>query len=140
MTCSKMPATSRREFLHHSSRLAAASVLATAAVPRVHAGEDNTIQLALVGCGGRGTGAAANALSTKSGPVKLVAMADVFEQRLASSYRNLQKMFAGQVDVPQERRFIGFDAYRQAMECLRPGDVVLLTTPCAFRWVHFGCA
>ena len=140
MTRSHMPTTSRREFLNHSSRIAAASVLATTAVPRVHAGEDNTIQLALVGCGGRGTGAAADALATKSGPIKLVAMADVFEQRLTSSHQNLQKMFAGQVDVPQERRFIGFDAYRQAMECLRPGDVVLLTTPCAFRWVHFGHA
>jgi len=115
MTRSNMPTTSRREFLNHSSRVATASVLAAAAVPRVHAGEDNTIQLALVGCGGRGTGAAANALATKSGPIKLVAMADVFEQRLTSSHQNLQKMFAGQVDVPQERRFIGFDAYRQAM-------------------------
>lgn len=133
------PATSRRDFLRHSGRVAAASLLASA-VPAVHAGEDNTIQLALVGCGGRGTGAAADALTTKSGPIKLVAMADVFEQRLTSSHDNLQKMFGKQVDVPQERRFIGFDAYRHAMECLRPGDVVLLTTPCAFRWVHFGLA
>lgn len=133
------PATSRRDFLSQSGRVAAASLLASA-VPAVHAGEESTIQLALVGCGGRGTGAAADALSTKSGPIKLVAMADVFEQRLTSSHDNLQKMFGKQVDVPQERRFIGFDAYRHAMECLRPGDVVLLTTPCAFRWVHFGLA
>ncbi|MHB8903456.1 MAG: Gfo/Idh/MocA family oxidoreductase, partial [Thermoguttaceae bacterium] len=132
--------TSRRQFLGRSSRLAAASLLATAAVPRVHAGQDNTIQLALVGCGGRGTGAAADALSTKSGPIKLVAMADVFEQRLAASHQNLQKMFDKQIDVPRDRQFIGFDAYQKAMACLRPGDVVLLTTPCAFRGVHFGHA
>ena len=132
--------TSRREFLQHSSQVAAASLLAAAAVPRVHAAENNTIQVALVGCGGRGTGAAADALNSKNGPVKLVAMADVFAHRLASSYENLAKMFAGQVDVPQDRRFLGFDAYQKAMECLRPGDVVILTTPCAFRGVHFGHA
>ena len=50
-------------------------------VPHVHAAEDNTIRVALIGCGGRGTGAAANALSTKSGPIKLVAMADVFPEQ-----------------------------------------------------------
>src|SRR5271157_3030641 len=123
------------------------------AIPAVHAGENHTIQIALVGCGGRGTGAAANALATKSGPVKLVAMADVFEHRLKSSYETLtsiggdagngspDRAVAGydpaQVDVPPDRRFLGFDAYKKAMDCLRPGDVVLLTTPCAFWWVHF---
>ena len=66
--------------------MAAASALAGVAIPSVHAAEDNTIQVALVGCGGRGTGAAANALSTKQGPIKLVAMADVFEDRLDASY------------------------------------------------------
>jgi len=126
------------------------------AIPAVHAGENHTIQIALVGCGGRGTGAAANALATKSGPIKLVAMADVFEHRLKSSYETLtsiggdagngspDRAVAGydpaQVDVPPDRRFLGFDAYKKAMDCLRPGDVVLLTTPCAFRWVHFGHA
>ena len=126
------------------------------AIPAVHAGESHTIQLALVGCGGRGTGAAANALSTRSGPIKLVAMADVFEHRLKTSYEALTSVGGeagngsvdrpaggwdpAQVDVPADRRFIGFDAYKKAMDCLRPGDVVLLTTPCAFRWVHFGHA
>ena len=82
---------SRRDFLKTSGAVAAASALASVAAPLVHAGEDNTIQVALVGCGGRGTGAAANALSTKSGPIKLVAMADVFEDRLDSSYDSAQE-------------------------------------------------
>jgi predicted dehydrogenase len=129
--------TSRRDFIKDTGRLAAVSALAGLALPQVHAAEDNTIQLALVGCGGRGSGAAAQALSTKVGPVKLVAMADVFEERQRSSLSALKERHASQVDVTQERLFIGFDAYRQAMDCLRPGDVVILATPPAFRWVHF---
>jgi predicted dehydrogenase len=106
-------------------------------LPQVHAGENNTIQVALVGCGGRGTGAAQNALRTQQGPTRLVAMADVFPNRLNDSYNNLTRVLRPQVDVPEARRFIGFDAYRHAMDALRPGDVVILTTPPAFRWVHF---
>lgn len=147
---------SRRQFLRNTGRIAAASALAGVALPPVHAGENNTIQLALIGCGGRGTGAAANALATKSGPIKLVAMADVFQQRLDSSYAGLQRAATpqnsaspdrnvggfdpSQVDVPPERRFLGFDACQKAMDCLRPGDVAILTTPCAFRSVHFDLA
>ena len=130
---------SRRELLKEAGRVAGASVLAASVVPRVHAGEDNTIRVALIGCGGRGTGAAFNALSVKNGPTKLVALADVFEDRLQSRYKHIkkQKRFADQLDVPPERQFIGFDAYRKAMDCLRPNDVVILATPPAFRWVHF---
>ena len=73
--------TSRREFIQNTGKLAAATALAGLALPYVHAAEDNTIQVALIGCGGRGTGAASQALSTKSGPVKLVAMADVFDRK-----------------------------------------------------------
>ncbi len=79
--------TSRREFLQQTGGIAVASALAATAIPHVHAAENNTIQVALIGCGGRGTGAAANALSTKNGPIKLVAMADIFEQKLATSSR-----------------------------------------------------
>jgi predicted dehydrogenase len=129
--------TSRREFLKNAGQLAAASALAGVAIPHVHAAESNTIQLALIGCGGRGTGAAVNALSTKSGPIKLVAMGDVFADRLKDSYANLKKNFAAQVDVPEERKFVGFDAYKQAMDCLKAGDVAIFATPPAFRWVHF---
>src|SRR5207245_11649451 len=128
---------SRREMMKQSGQVAMASALAGVALPQVHAGENNTIQVALVGCGGRGTGAAGNALSTPNGPTKLVAMADVFPERLSSSYRRIQRSFAKQIEVPEERRFIGFDAYQKAMDCLRKGDVVILATPPAFRWVHF---
>jgi predicted dehydrogenase len=129
---------SRRDLMKTTGKLAVASALAGVTIPYVHAAESNTLQLALVGCGGRGTGAAVNALSTKSGPTKLIAMADVFPDKLAKSYETLTKPpFTKQVDVPEDRKFIGFDAYRKAMDCLKPGDVVLLTTPPAFRWVHF---
>jgi predicted dehydrogenase len=139
---------SRREFLHAAT---AATLVAATARPG-HAAENNTIQIALVGCGGRGTGAASNALATRFGPVKLVAMADLFPERLNRSYETLKsgaRREAGsadawirgfepsQVDVPPERRFLGFDAYQKAMDCLKPGDVVILTTPVSFRWVHF---
>ena len=131
---------SRRELLKNSGRVAAVGALAGVAIPRVYAGEDNTIKVALVGCGGRGTGAASEALQTKSGPIKLVAMADVFEKRLSSSYDNIKQGREKQVDVPADRKFIGFDGYRKAMDCLDKGDVVILATPPAFRWVHFSYA
>jgi predicted dehydrogenase len=129
--------TSRREFLQGSSGVAGVSALAGIALPHVHAAENNTIQIALVGCGGRGTGAAVNALSVKNGPTKLVAMADVVPKKLNDSYDKLKSQFANQVDVPQERRFLGFDAFRNAMDAMKPGDVVILGTPPAFRWVQF---
>jgi predicted dehydrogenase len=110
------------------------------AVPAVHAAENNTIQIALVGCGGRGTGAAENALASRQGPTKLVAMADVFPEKLGHSHTSLQRRRGPQVDVPEARRFIGFDAYRHAMDALRPGDVVIMATPPAFRWVQFAYA
>ncbi len=131
---------SRREFLKNTGRIAAASALAGIALPCVHAAENNTIQLALIGCGGRGSGAAADAMSVKQGPVKLVAMADVFERRLQSSVANLKKQFADQVDVPQDRQFLGFDGYQKAMDCLKPGDVAIFASPLAFRWPHFSYA
>ncbi|SIO22513.1 Predicted dehydrogenase [Singulisphaera sp. GP187] len=135
--------TSRREFLKDTGRIAAAtSALAGIAIPSVHAGENNTIKVALIGCGGRGTGAAANALSVQKGPIKLVAMADVFQDKLDRAHDQLTKEFAdasktNTVDVPNDRKFIGFDAYKKAMECLEPGDVAIMATPPAFRWVQF---
>jgi len=128
---------SRRELIKKTGEVAVASALAGVAVPYVHAGESNTVQVVLVGCGGRGTGAAGNSLSTKSGPIKLVAMADVFPERLSNSYHQLQSNFPKQVEVPESHKFIGFDAYKKAMDCLRPGDVAIFATPPAFRWVHF---
>jgi predicted dehydrogenase len=128
---------SRREMMKKSGAITMASALAGMAIPSVHAGENNTIQVALVGCGGRGTGAAENALSVKEGPTKLVAMADVFPDRLSESYQTINRQFAKKVDVPEDRKFVGFDGYKKAMDCLRPGDIVILATPPAFRWVHF---
>src|SRR5262245_32505300 len=102
--------TSRREFIKSTSRIAAASALAGVAIPHVHAAEDNTLQLALVGCGGRGTGAVANALTTsKLGPIKLVAMADVFDHKLKESYNTLNKKYSRQRDVAEARKYVGFD-------------------------------
>jgi predicted dehydrogenase len=138
-------AGTRRDFLKNTGRVAAATALAGAAIPLVHAGEDNTIRVALIGCGGRGTGAAADALNVKRGPMKLVAMADVFPDRLEGSYKSLSGGFKNRkdaagnpmVDVPKDRQFIGFDAYKKAMDCLKPGDIAIMATPLAFRWVHF---
>ncbi len=129
--------SSRREFLKSTSRLAATSALAAGIASRMYAAENSTIRLALVGCGGRGTGAVADAFSTTGGSVQLYAMADLFEDRVQSSLKNLQEAHADKLDVPPERRFVGFDAYQKAIDCLRPGDVVLLTTHAAFRPMHF---
>ncbi|MFI5457795.1 MAG: Gfo/Idh/MocA family protein [Isosphaerales bacterium] len=134
------PGTTRRAFLEKTGLAATGSALAGIAIPAVHAAEDNTIRVALVGCGGRGTGAAGNALSTRQGPIKLVAMADVFLDRLNDSLDQLEKEHHDKVDVICEHQFIGFDAYKHAIDVLKPGDVVILTTPPAFRWVHFSYA
>jgi predicted dehydrogenase len=131
--------SSRREFIKTTGRVAAASALAGIAIPYVHAAGDDTLQVALIGCGGRGTGAAKDAMMVKRGPVKLVAMADVFDNRLDGSYEALSgdHECGSRMDVTPERKFIGFDAYQHAMDCLKPGDVAIFTTPLAFRWVHF---
>jgi len=132
--------TSRREFLKHTGQLAAASALAGIALPHVHAAGSETVDVALVGCGGRGTGAASDALSTQSGPIRLVAMADVFEDRLRNSYETLKKNKPERVEVPPDRKFIGFDGYKKAIDCLKKGDVAIFAAPPAFRWVHFAYA
>jgi predicted dehydrogenase len=129
--------SSRREFLQATGRVAAVSALAGVALPRVHAVDSQTVQIALVGCGGRGSGAASEALSTQQGPVKLVAMADIFESRLSRSYSALSDRHEERVLVPDDRKYIGFEAYKEAIDCLRPGDVAIFATPPAFRWVHF---
>ncbi len=119
------PDFSRRDFLKTSSTLAAAAALA----PGVFAANDDTLKLALVGCGGRGSGAASQALST-SGQVKLVAMADVFKDRLDDSYNALKAQHADRVDVSEDNKFVGFDAYKSA---IAQADVVILATPPGFR-------
>ncbi len=130
---------SRRKFLGNSGKIATGGALAGITLPIVHGKTDDTTKVALVGCGGRGTGAASNALSVSlaHGPTKLVAMADVVQSKIDRSYNGLVNKHKEQVDVPIERRYVGFDGYRKAMDVLGPGDVVIFTTPCAFRWVHF---
>ncbi len=123
----------RRDVLKAGGSVAAVSALAGVGVPPVHAGEDNTIRLALIGCGGRGCGAVANAMNSPNGPVKLVAMADVVESRVATALKNLSKEFTDRIDVPKDRQFVGFDAYRKAIDCLGPSDVAMLTNFAAFR-------
>jgi predicted dehydrogenase len=126
--------TSRRHFLKTSGVVAAGSALAATAIPRTHAAEDNTIRLALIGCGGRGSGAVANAFNTSGmGPIKLFAMADVFADRLERSEKALTARYPDQVDVPADRKFVGFDSYKHAIDCLRPGDVAMLTGYTAWR-------
>ena len=128
---------SRRSFLKSTSVAATAGVMAANLSRSVHAGEDNTIRIALVGCGGRGSGAAANALTVNNGPVELVAMADVFDYKLKACYESLKAQFPDKVKVSPDKQFVDFDGYKKAMDCLRPGDIVVMATPCAFRWVQF---
>src|SRR5437762_81167 len=106
---------SRRDVLKTAGTVAAASALAGVVLPQVHAQGNDLIKIALVGCGGRGTGAAIDALATTGGQVRLVAMADVFQDRLNSSYNSLnQGNRVAQIDVPANRKFVGFDGYRHA--------------------------
>ena len=140
--------TSRRGFLRTSGGLVAGSALAgSLSVARgAYAAGDDTIKVGLVGCGGRGTGAIVQALSTE-GPVKLWAMADLFEDKIEGSLATLAKRDKGRydrqshegladcIDVPPERRFAGFDAYQKAIDS--GVDVVILTTQPHFRPIHF---
>ncbi|MBM3880782.1 MAG: Gfo/Idh/MocA family oxidoreductase [Verrucomicrobia bacterium] len=129
------PRTSRRAFLQQSTQAVAGATLASALARPGYTAEANTLKIALIGCGGRGTGAAAQALSTQ-GPTQLWAMADVFENRLRGSLAQLRQRHAAQVAVPPERQFIGLDGYRKAIDSLEKGSVVLLATAPAFRPIH----
>jgi len=122
----------RRSFLRSAGGAVAAGLAAGA-----YAAPENTIKLALVGCGGRGSGAVRDAIRCGGGPVKLFAMADLFEHRLKGSLGHMAKGYKDSVDVTPERCFLGFDAYKKAIDCLGPGDVVLLTTHAAFRPMMF---
>jgi predicted dehydrogenase len=130
--------TSRREFLKTAAQAASAiSALAGVALPAVHAQGSDQIKIALIGCGGRGGGAAKNALSVQKGGAKLVAMADVFENKLNTAFASLKRdpEVGGDVEV-DDNKFLGFDAFKRAIDTLRKGDVAIFTTPLAFRWIH----
>ncbi len=128
--------STRRKFLQQTGGALAGVALASAISQRAYAGEDNTIKIALVGCGGRGNGAVDQALRT-AGPTKLVAVADFFEDKVKNCVKGLSRgSLAGQIDVPPDRQFVGLDAYKQAIDAIGPGGVVLLATPPAFRPIH----
>src|SRR2546423_15593326 len=131
---SPAPST-RRDFLKKTSTaVAGGALLGSLSVERgAHAAGSDTLKIALIGCGGRGSGAADQALSTQ-GPVKLVAMADEFKDHLDGSLRNLSSKHKDRVDVPPDRQFAGFDAYKQAIAL---ADVVILATPPGFRPMQF---
>ena len=136
----------RRDFLKASSLLAGGALLNPIQSYGYNSAVDDTIRVALIGCGGRGGGAAAQALSTSQN-VQIVAMADAFKDRLDQTYNNLiskkYKNAAGapvdaltKVKVPDDRKFVGFDAYKKAI-ALKDVDVVILATPHGFRPWHF---
>jgi myo-inositol 2-dehydrogenase/D-chiro-inositol 1-dehydrogenase len=125
---------SRREFVKTSALLTGGLLAPSFLIPGAYAAPQNHLKLALIGCGGRGTGAVFQAFDTGH-PIKLVAMADAFEDRLEGSYKPiLEKYGKDKVDVPQERRFVGFDAYKKA---IAEADVVILASPPGFRPSHF---
>jgi len=138
---------SRREFIKRSSLLVAGGAVGGGLTVRraAHASGTDEIRIALVGCGRRGTRAAIEALNTAksehltpNGPVKLIALADAFPDRIQSSYRAIRSRHGDWVDVPAERRFAGFDGYQRVLEC--DIHVVILATPPGFRPLHFEAA
>jgi myo-inositol 2-dehydrogenase/D-chiro-inositol 1-dehydrogenase len=127
---------SRREFVKGSALLLGGTLISQLPFYGAYAAGSDTLKIALIGCGGRGTGAAIQALSTK-GNVKLVAMADAFRDRLDESFTSISTKFEGdkkRFDVPEKNKFTGFDAYKKAIAL---ADVVILATPPGFRPIHF---
>ncbi len=130
------PSLSRRGFLSSTTKAAAgASLLAGLPIERfvLGASPSDTVKVALIGCGGRGSGAANQALST-DGSVKLVAAADVHPDRLNGAISNLSKAHKDKVDIKKENLFLGFDGYKKAIAM---ADVVILATPPGFRPMQF---
>ena len=123
----------RRDFLRTTSTVAIGGAFASTFVGKAFARNDDQLKIALIGCGGRGSGATGQALST-NGNVKLVAMADAFKDRLESSLGHLKESHKDRVDVAPEHQFVGFDGYKQAIEL---ADMVILATPPGFRPIHF---
>jgi predicted dehydrogenase len=134
------PTASRRTFLKSSAVTAAGAALAgPLMVPAVHAAGSDVLRIGLIGCGGRGTGAAAQALNAHPNN-RLIAMGDLFEDHLKSSLANLRRddSLTAKIEVPDDHFFAGWDAYKQVLAT--PIDVVLLTTPPHFRPMHLQAA
>ncbi|PHR85933.1 MAG: oxidoreductase [Blastopirellula sp.] len=132
--------SSRRDFIKKGSSLlvAGGAVAGSLSLSRsAHAFGSDVIKIGLVGCGGRGTGAASQAMNT-DGATKLVAMGDVYADRLATSLRTVSSQHGNKVDVPEERQFVGLDAYKNVLES--DIDIVILATSPGFRPLHFEAA
>jgi myo-inositol 2-dehydrogenase/D-chiro-inositol 1-dehydrogenase len=129
----------RREFLKTSTAAVVGGAMAAGlgAIPAVHAAGSEVIKIGLIGCGGRGTGAAEDA-ATAAPDVKLVAVGDVFKDRIDTCLEHLKKAVADKVDVPEERQFVGLDAYEKVIA----SDVnyIILATPPGFRPQHLKAA
>ncbi|MBT5927283.1 MAG: Gfo/Idh/MocA family oxidoreductase, partial [Verrucomicrobia bacterium] len=125
--------TNRRDFLKQTTYAAAIAPLA------VHAAGSDVIKVGLIGCGGRGTGAAAQALQADEN-IKLVAMGDLFADRLETSLNTLTKTsaVADKVKVKQDHQFVGWNAFEQVLAS--DVDSVILTTPPHFRPAHLKAA
>ncbi|WP_372633626.1 Gfo/Idh/MocA family protein [Fodinibius sp.] len=135
----KSSSISRRTFLGSSAALVGGAFLSPlAGGSNAFGASTNTLKIALVGSGSRGAGAVVNALQAEEG-VELVAMADVFEEKLNDSYENLMRVdsISDRIKVPDDHKFVGLDAYQKAIDL---ADVVLLATPPAFRPLHFETA
>ncbi len=130
---------SRREFLKTSA--AVGGVLTTGLIPTVHAAGSDVIKVGLIGCGGRGNGAAENILEAAGSTynIKMYALGDVFADRAQNCRNNLKGKpeFASKVDLADERVFVGFDAFEKVIACC---DLVLLATPPGFRPQHIAAA
>lgn len=132
-----MDAFNRRNFIKTAATIGAAGTLNSSFAISKPTANDTELKIALVGCGGRGSGATAQALQVRKG-LKLVAMADAFSDKVEGSYAKLAKNMKGQVDVPEDRRFAGFDAYKKAIDS--DCDIVILATPPHFRPIHLAYA
>ncbi len=130
----------RRDVVKAGVALGASSIVPSALASKISIGNDDTIKIGIIGCGGRGTGAAANAMVAHPS-VRLIAMADLFEDRLSSSYNWIKNSedYQNQVAVENEHMFVGFDAYKQLLS-LQEIDYVILATPPHFRPIHFAAA
>jgi myo-inositol 2-dehydrogenase/D-chiro-inositol 1-dehydrogenase len=131
--------SSRRTFLKTSSLLVAGSAVAGQlnVARAAHSYGSDTIKIGLIGCGGRGTGAADQAMNTE-GSVKIVAMGDVFSDRVQAAYRGLKSKHGDKVDVAKDKMFDGFDNYKKVLET--DCDLVILATPPGFRPQHIEAA
>ncbi|SMD42329.1 Predicted dehydrogenase [Aquiflexum balticum DSM 16537] len=124
----------RRDFLKTSAILAGGMMIQPFSIPGAYAAGTDEIKLAVIGCGGRGTGAVFQAFETGYN-IKLVAMADAFRDRIDKSYTPIMDKYGSdKVDVPEERKFVGFEGYKEAIKL---ADVVILASPPGFRPDHF---